>query len=191
MNGNRVRFLRKHKKQYYYQLGYSKILKKLEPEEYIYALAMFKHMPGRTNFVLNLMLTSHNHFGVKMNLDTLKYIHKHFDALEDYIRDYMYENRNKYGVSPAKVLSQNPTKRQAIKEQLARGFVKVKKWKYKDPKFSHIISNADPRLIYPMNLMHQFNEKRKYKRKHYLQVFPSIYHSHLGVAGWTRIVVPT
>jgi len=189
MGNNVIRFLRKHKKQYYYQLVYSRKIDKLDVDSAIY-LQSFKHNPGKGVFILNILITANRVFDTKINRANMELINAHYDVVYDTVHDYMMR------ISSIKHEHSNllklciPSQKAALKEQKARGFIKKSKWWTYDKKYAHIQSLANPEYVYPLNLNHWYGEDKKFKPDHYSDIIPYVFMAHVGVQGWSRIILP-
>lgn len=188
MKGNLRRFLRLHKKQYYYQLCFSKKIPYLNSRSRKFLKTIFIHQPVKVSRLVNMLLTCNEHFAVNINKKNLELLYNAYDELEDEICDYMYIIRNRRATLGLSNIWHLPNKKQAIKEQIARGFIKKENFPKYDQSYAHIQSIADNRLLYPLNVPHLSSQKKD--EAYYYKGSAYIFLEYLGVQGWTRISIP-
>lgn len=191
-DGNLLRFLRRHNKQYVYQRVYTRYIKpwrKDKPElvELLHAVLKDRNglvWPKHVKDVVNIMRTLELHYGFKLNKKCCKVALMIDDLFEVDIYDYHREHKQTLLVQD-KFIVKNLTREQALKEQKAMGFIKSIKYEDHDWRFAHLQSNIDPRLIYPYNFVHDliYNVGSK-------NIIYQVGMSLAGVQGFTRINIP-
>jgi len=191
MEGNMQRFLRKHKNQYPFQLTYSVTFKHLrKSSKKMYKELMSKDIyPNRMNTIMNIFITLDKHFSIGFTSKGWNDYLVIEDELGDIIRDYMDKIRgHQFKFNRGKLNNSLPTKKEALKEQKARGFIDINDWDDYNPKFAHIISNIDSDLYYPRNIPTNSTQSQAPGA---FKAFPYVAQGWIGVQGWTRIHIPT
>lgn len=192
MDGNLLRFLRKHYKDYQYELIYSvyiKRWKKKEPKLYNLLYQVLKDRnglvwPKHVKNVVNIMRTFNTHYGMKMNIHTCKVALMVDDLFDIDIYKYHSEHKQRLLVKDVYTLK-NLTREEALKEQKAQGFINSIDFEDYDPKFAHLVSNIDNKLVYPYNFSHDILYKTGTKN-----IIYQIGMELAGVPGFTRIRIP-
>lgn len=196
-DGNLVRFLRKHRKQYNYQLNYYRTFRKWKKKKKTNKarrriIKFCEGLPGEVNKVTNILLTMNKDYDWDIDENNAIIACEIYITFANDIKEYNFV-RNSKRIRPFKL---SCTRKQAIKEQKARGFVKRKHFPDYNPNFSHVISIADRNYIYPYNILslpikkQVLLEAQKENDKNIL--FRTIYRglSSIGVEGYTAIVRP-
>lgn len=192
LDGNLLRFLRRHYKQYHYKMVFSKYIKpwrKNNPDLVRLIETCLKDRnglvwPKHVSDVVNIMRTLEKHYGYEINLKSCKIALMIDDLFEVDICEYHREHVQKSLLNDAFQL-RNITRDQALKEQKAMGFVKAINFEDHDWRFAHLQSNIDNRYIYPYNFVHDliYNVGSK-------NIIYQIGMSLAGVPGFTRINIP-
>lgn len=190
LEGNLLRFLRRHYKQHNYQFVYSKFFKKLRNKgktDIIDYLHKHYEWPGHIIEVVNVMRTLNFYYEKPLSLNTLKMAIVIVDLFEMDIFKYNRKRWQKHCNLdlPFKGYSEQ-YKKWAFKEQKARGFIHVNKFEDWDGYFAHAISNIDTDYIYPVNFPFSSYEIERNRN------IPSAYIGHVlvGVQGFTRLEEP-
>lgn len=189
MGGRLNRFLRKHYKQYHYTLVYSKVFPRWEEErktrrakKWILRQGLY---PQQIIDITNILITLNKHFEVELNrrnIEKAYHVWKEFSHAEIY--DYMFKKRSAlHSLKGIKALI-NPTKKAALKEQKARGFIGQKEFAEFDETAAHVYSNINRKLIYPENFFFGRNMDKAFKINIYIGL------TLVGVPGWTRSELP-
>jgi len=196
MDGNLNRFLRKHRKQYYFQLTYSRTFKRWKKgNKKTKAMRKIRNLlhdlPGEVNHATNIMITLNQEYGWEINKDNASISVDIYLMLSKDILKYN-QKRNTSKFLHSKMISQ----KQAIREQLARGFVLKRHFVNRDKEFAHIYSTANKKLVYPRNILSnpiklRLRIKSQKMEKQNL-AFDTIYRglSSIGVEGHTRVNNP-
>jgi len=189
MEGNMLRFLRKHRYQYFYQKTYShtlKIVKKSNPKAYKEIMAVGLY-PQDLRHILNIFITLDKHFEIGFNLKCFREILVIEEELMDVIKPYMNKLATRRWKEQSPIQARLAlTAKEALREQKARGFVHINEFDDYNPKCSHIISNVNNSYYYPLNISPYINP---IKGESTVVHNPYILSSLIAVEGWTRIRV--
>lgn len=188
MEGNIRRFLRLHKKDYFFQRTYSKTLIKMkESNPKVYQKVMDKKLyPQDLRRALNVFITLDKHFAIGFTMKAFGEYLEIEEELTEVIGKYM----NKVSIIRYKnpSLYKNPlTASQALKEQKARGFIHINDFEDFDPRTAHIISIVNDNYYYPINIA---KYSKINKGDNYMVVSPYILSALIAVEGYTRINIP-
>lgn len=196
---NLSKFLRKHKKQYFYQLTYirtfrkwNKSKKKTRAKRAI--IRYCKRLPGEVSKVCNIMITMNKHYGWEINKFNAELCcNIHFSLRDEIATHYTYLLGNMD--RPMSLINQ-VKERKAILEQKARGFIHKDDFDGYDEDFAHVVSTADYSLIYPKNILNiPFTLKDRIKAQEMAEenlIFESVYKGFqsIGVSGYTKLQQP-
>lgn len=155
---NKQRFLRRLYKNYWYELVYSEVFNQweLNKETNDARKSLLKQVkwPRDVVKIVNITLVLEKYYNLPINKETLKIamaIQKSWG--EKYIEPYMSKKWNR--ICGIKKDMSKPiisiTREQALKEQIARGFKTLKKFKRYNPEYRHCFSIIDRELVYPKN----------------------------------------
>ena len=193
------KFLRRHKKQYFYQLTYIRTFRKWQKKKRTekaraIILKLTKKLPAECNDIANIMLTLEKFYGWEINKDNAEICcNIHFTLRQEMIKHYSTLS----GSKKISLSTKYQTKRsKAFLEQKARGFIKQSDFDDYNEMFAHVKSTIDYRYIYPKNILRiPFSVKERVEAQKDIEknlVFESVYRglSSIGVSGYTKIELP-
>lgn len=189
LEGNYVRLIRKHYKNYYYELIYSRTLPKWreessESKKAVRYLLRICKWPKHVVEVANLLRTLEKHFGWSITKKNVLLAYTIWEYLGDDIEKRMTRKYAKSITDKIRDIKYyTPTKAQAIKEQLARGFVHVNDFEDYDSSKNHVYSNIKRDYLYPMNFGMTSDDSMEGLTNLYIGQYLT------GVRGWTRAKV--
>ena len=189
LEGNLLRFLRKHYKNSVYQYVYSETFSKWKKEGHkqVVRIILKNYVwPKHVCNIVNVMTTLNKYYGLPININTVKVAIVILDLFEMDIDKYGQQRRGRlFKMDMYQVDNSEKARKKALKEQKARGFVHINEFEDWDPYYAHIFSLVDMDYVYPMNFpFSHFNEE--YKDLPYAYVA----HTLVGVNGFTRLKEP-
>lgn len=186
-DGRLKKFLRYHKKDYWYQPVYYRIFrswkKQLGPRRAMKYLLKNLDRPKHVVQVVNIMRTLNREYNYEINTATARLAIQIWDIFsDDEIYDYMMEYyRKEVAKGNLYTLFLTITSALAFKEQKARGFIHVNDFEDFDPHVGHVWSNVDRNFIYPENFYSGIFGRELYDTE--LHIGQNV----VGVMGFTRI----
>ncbi|MAO08062.1 MAG: hypothetical protein CL596_05045 [Alteromonas sp.] len=158
--GNLNRFMRK-----YYRVSernlmtFSKVVPKLQKERsskrairWLYKKCRW---PRHRQEIINILLTLDKYYDVEFSRPNMEVAFEIWELFSDYEFSTFFNKAygktlDKKGFAGIKRLNS----KQALKEQKAIGYVKIKKFEELDKNFAHVYSNIKENFIYPFNFYH-------------------------------------
>lgn len=142
------KFIRQCSKRYSFQQTYSVTFKKWKRDKkkrkIMLRLKRTKLWPAQINQVANIMWVLENHYECS-NKNIVEYAVKLWYEYDDRIYDRIMEKYTKKG----KLMIMSP--KDALREQKARGFIKINDFENYLKKWDHIQSTVNRDYYYPMN----------------------------------------
>lgn len=186
--GDKDKFFKRYYRHNKTNRIYSKIIPEWQKEELHkeaieYILELCKY-PQHVREVVNILRVLEKYYDAEFSKDNVDIAYETWELFAEDLASYSQKQWSlevdKRGWKNVRKL----TKAQAWKEQKARGFIPVKKFKDYDKGAAHVYSNIKKDYIYPMNFYHGLYRNKELPTHIYIGL------SLVGVEGYTRCVIP-
>lgn len=183
------RFLKRYYRFNKFELTYSVTLPQYEeqvPGITKKILKLFKgEYPGTISNIINVHRVMVKYYGFYIDIEDIEIcrrIENCLDSSYTHFRQAQYNKKKRLGLS---IMPKLHKKHQAVEELKARGFVKKKKFKDYDKRFSHITTNKvlDIELYYPKNFTIGVIKGENWWEVHNAYIV----HGLIGVTGYTQV----
>lgn len=191
------RFLKRWYRQSYYQLSFSVTLKKLFEENSELAMNIVRKSnytyPGHINNVLNVFKVLIKHYNFYWDFEDYK-IAEHIEYVLEWKMSKYRNERNLKRTRELGIPLKQHTRKQAIKEMKARGFIPLSDFEDYDRELAQVRSkkglDLKEDLVYPANFMFGHDDYKKFR---YGWAVPHIHNvmGLIGVQGYSRISTPS
>jgi len=189
------RFLKRLYRIYWYELAFSVTLKKWEKEvpgikREIMCNSNYRY-PGHVAHVMNVHKVMMKHYGFYLDIEDYKISQHIEDVLSWRIRDYV-NARNSRRTKELGYSVKLHSKKEAIKEMKARGFIDINDFEDYNKNMGHVTSRKGlgiPTLIYPQNYIYS---DQNYREIRFSFTIPHVHNVYglIGVQGFSRISTP-